>query len=116
ITRMGILTNIKSDSLKFSTTQPEKNHRLTTFDARGEQLRKWKRDGVERLQVCLTGWPREGYDRQHPDELPPAPRAGGWEGMRRLADTCKELGYLFSLHDQYRDFYLDAPSFDKQFA
>ena len=42
--------------------------------------------------------------------------AGGYEGMRRLAETCQELGYLFSLHDQYRDYYIDAPSYDVQFA
>lgn len=36
--------------------------------------------------------------------------------MKRLTETCKELGYLFCLHDQYRDFYVDAPSFDRQFA
>src|SRR5581483_12179893 len=66
--------------------------------------------------IVLTGWPHEGYDRQHPDELPPAPVAGGWEGMKRLADTCHDLGYLFSLHDQYRDYYTDAPSYDPQFA
>jgi hypothetical protein len=36
--------------------------------------------------------------------------------MKRLAETCKEIGYLFSLHDQYRDFYVDAPSWDPQFA
>ena len=36
--------------------------------------------------------------------------------MQRLADTCRELGYLFSLHDQYRDYYIDAPSYDVQFA
>jgi hypothetical protein len=36
--------------------------------------------------------------------------------MQRLADTCRDLGYLFSLHDQYRDYYIDAPSYDIQFA
>jgi hypothetical protein len=64
----------------------------------------------------VTGWPNQGYDRQHPDELPPAPIAGGVEGMKRLSETCREIGYLFSLHDQYRDYYTDAPSYDKQFA
>lgn len=115
-TRMGILTNIKSDSLRYSTTQPERNFRLTTFDERAAQLRSLKETGLDRLMVVLTSWPKEGYDRQHPDVLPPAPRAGGWEGMKRLADTCKELGYLFTLHDQYRDYYTDAPSYDVQFA
>jgi hypothetical protein len=36
--------------------------------------------------------------------------------MKQVADTCRELGYLFSLHDQYRDYYIDAPSYDPQFA
>jgi hypothetical protein len=36
--------------------------------------------------------------------------------MKRLADTCREIGYLFTLHDQYRDYYVDAPSYDPQFA
>lgn len=48
--------------------------------------------------------------------LPPAPAAGGWEGLKRWVDTCKELGYIYNLHDQYRDYYIDAPSYDPQFA
>ena len=115
-TRLGILTNIKSDSLHYNKEDPAANRRMTTFDERAAQLRKWKEQGLERLCVVLTGWPREGYDRQHPDELPPAPDAGGWEGMKRLAEACTELGYTFSLHDQYRDYYVDAPSYDPQFA
>jgi hypothetical protein len=66
--------------------------------------------------VVLTSWPKEGYDRQHPDVLPPALEGGGWDGMKRLADTCNELGYLFTLHDQYRDYYTDAPSYNLQFT
>ena len=116
LVRVGILTNIQPDSLRYSTTNPSKNFRLTTFDDRVKQFRQWKEKGLDRLHVCLTGWPNEGYDRQHPDELPPAPLAGGWEGMKRLAGVCHELGYLLSLHDQYRDYYVDAQSFDTQFA
>ena len=87
---------------------------LPTIDGtRAEYLKGFTAD---RLTVVLTGWPRLGYDRQHPDVLPPAPTAGGWEGFQRLANTCADLGYLFSLHDQYRDYYLDAPSYDEQFA
>ena len=116
MTRMGILTNIKSDSLRYSTTQPERNHHVTSFDERAQQIRDLKKSGLEHLMVVLTSWPKEGYDRQHPDVLPPAPEGGGWEGMKHLADTCKEVGYLFTLHDQYRDYYTDAPSFNTQFA
>ncbi|HTW94473.1 MAG TPA: DUF5696 domain-containing protein [Tepidisphaeraceae bacterium] len=115
-TRMGILTNIAKDSQSYSTTQPSKNYHLVTFDQRIADLNHLKAAGVDRLAVVLTGWPQFGYDRQHPDELPPSPAAGGWAGMKRLADACQKLGYLFMLHDQYRDYYLDAPSYDPQFA
>jgi Protein of unknown function (DUF3111). len=36
--------------------------------------------------------------------------------MKRLADALREIGYIFTLHDQYRDYYVDAPSYDPQFA
>src|SRR6266478_648217 len=36
--------------------------------------------------------------------------------MKRLVDTCRRLGYPVIFHDQYRDYYLDAPSYDPQFA
>jgi hypothetical protein len=116
ITRSGILTDIKPDSLRYKTNDPGFNRHVTTFDERADQFRQLKTQGLERLCVVMTGWPHAGYDREHPDELPPAPAAGGWEGMKRLADACAQLGYLFSLHDQYRDYYTDAPSFDPQFA
>lgn len=116
LTRLGILKNYKEDSFRFDKNDPTKNYSLNTFDQRAEQLRALKAKGIDRLHVCLTGWPKEGYDRQHPDELPPAPAAGGWEGMKRLAGALKDLGYLFTLHDQYRDYYIDAPSYDPQFA
>jgi Family of unknown function (DUF5696) len=116
LTRLSILRNLKPDSSRFDLKNPEKNYSLTTFDERARQLRELKAKGIERLHVCLTGWPYLGYDRQHPDELPPPPKAGGWEGMKRLADTSGEIGYIFTLHDQYRDYYIDAPSYDPQFA
>src|SRR5581483_3716705 len=111
LTRLGILRDFKPGSRRYGTTDPAKRRTMTSFDQRVEDLRALKTNGIPRLQVCLTGWPHYGYDRQHPDELPPAPDAGGYEGMKRLADACHELGYVFSLHDQYRDYYLDAPSF-----
>src|SRR5215212_5994429 len=89
---------------------------MTLFDERAKQLRELKAKGVERFNLVLTGWPHKGYDREHPDVLPVAPAAGGWEGMKRLAETCQELGYTFTLHDQYRDYYVEAPSYRPEFA
>ena len=69
--------------------------------------------GVEKLYLHLDGWAQPGYDNQHPDYTPACAEAGVWEGMKSLADTMQELGYMFGIHDQYRDYYLTAPSFDE---
>ena len=116
--RMGqrILKNFKPGSHRYKPDDPDHNYQVTTFDQRATELRALKAKGIEGAVVSLSAWPREGYDRQHPDVLPPAPAAGGWEGMKRWADACKELGYIPILHDQYRDYYVDAPSWDPQFA
>ena len=112
-TRVSILHNQKPDSDRYN---PTNHYELVTFDARAEQLHKLKARGVERALVFISGWPHLGYDRQHPDPLPPPESAGGWAGLKRLADACKDLGYPFIFHDQYRDYYVDAPSYDPQFA
>lgn len=115
IIRSSILTNYKSDGARW-TRDSTTRYKLVTFDQRATEFSRYKEKGLKKLCVVLTGWPNLGYDRQHPDAMPPAPSAGGWEGLKRLVDTCAKLGYLFSLHDQYRDYYLDAPSYNPQFA
>jgi hypothetical protein len=115
-TRVSILRNLKPESDRYDTKEPSKNYSLTTFDERARQLRELKARGVDRALILVSGWPHLGYDRQHPDSLPPPEKAGGWEGMKRLVATCRELGYLVIFHDQYRDYYLDAPSYKSQFA
>jgi hypothetical protein len=115
-TRVGILHDLSPESDRYDRNNPTNNYSLTTFDERAKQLRALKARGVEPVLVYVSGWPHLGYDHQHPDPLPPPEAAGGWEGMKRLADTCRELGYPFIFHDQYRDYYTDAPSYDPQFA
>ena len=115
-TRVSILRNLKPESDRYDTKDLSKNYSLTTFDERARQLKELKARGHERVLVFISGWPHLGYDRQHPDSLPPPEPAGGWAGMRRLVNACRELAYPVILHDQYRDYYLDAPSYDPQFA
>jgi hypothetical protein len=115
-TRVGILRNMNPESDRYDQKNLTNNYSLTTFDERARQLRALKARGVGRTLVFVSAWPHLGYDRQHPDPLPPPEVAGGWAGMKRLADTCNELGYPFIFHDQYRDYYVDAPSYDPQFA
>ena len=63
--------------------------------------------------VHIDGWIKEGYDNQHPDTMPPCENAGGIEGMLRLKKTIQDAGYQFAVHDQYRDYYVDAPSYNR---
>ena len=114
--RQHALRNYKPGSHRYDANNPTNNYRLVTFDELAKRLRDLKAAGVEKAFVTLAGWPNQGYDRQHPDAMPPAPVAGGWEGLKRWVKTCEELGYLYNLHDQYRDYYVDAPSYDPQFA
>ena len=67
-------------------------------------MRELKSLGVDKLYLHLDGWAEPGYDNNHPDYLPACTEAGGWEGMKELSDTMKELGFMFGIHDQYRDF------------
>jgi hypothetical protein len=87
-----------------------------TFAENAARLRELKKQGWEHLNVSLSGWLNQGYDRQTPDALPPSEAAGGWAGMKLFFDTCKEAGYTCWLHDQYRDYYQDAPSWNPDFA
>lgn len=112
----GIKTQVQHNSDFFDPENPEKNNHLTTFAQRTKEIRELHELGVEKLYLHLDGWAQPGYDNQHPDYLPACKEAGGWEDMKELADTMHECGYMFGIHDQYRDFYKAAPSFDENYA
>ncbi len=108
----SILYHTMKESSYYDKEHPENNHQLTTFAQRLADLKQLRRKGIKKLYVHLDGWGYRGYDNLHPDYLPPCPEAGGWDGMRQLVDGCQKMGYVIALHDQYRDYYLDAVSFD----
>ena len=87
-----------------------------TFTGRATQLAELKARGLKKAYVHLDGWIRMGYDAQHPDVWPPSQVAGGLEGLLTLQKTVHDCGWLFALHDQYRDYYLDAPSYTPALA
>lgn len=112
----GIKTFVQPNSDFYDAENPRKNNHLTTFAQREQEIRQLHEMGVEKLYLHLDGWAEPGYDNRHPDYGPACEAAGGWEGMKSLADAMHECGYLFGIHDQYRDYYLIAPSFDENFA
>lgn len=112
----GIKTVVQPNSDFFDPENPEKNNNLTRFETREKEIHHLHDLGVEKLYLHLDGWAQPGYDNQHPDYLPACKEAGGWEGMKSLVDAMHECGYIFGIHDQYRDYYLAAPSFDENYA
>ncbi len=108
-----ILHNVRPSSRVYDKDNPAKNYHLWRFDQRAEELRKLAAKGVKRAYVHLDAWQFRGYGT-HPDNLPPCPEAGGWDGMRLFADTCDRLGYVFAVHDNYIDYYLDSKSYDER--
>ena len=87
-----------------------------TFYERAEEMKRLKALGLDKLYIHTDGWGKNGYDNDHPYILPPCEQASGWDGFKKLSDVCRELGYVFALHDQYRDYYYDSPVFDKNKA
>ncbi len=110
----SILYHIQPESSYYHKDDPAKNHRVVSFKERARQLRQLSGKGIKRAYVHLDGWGFRGYDNLHPDIIPPCPDAGGWEGMKRFSNTCDQIGYVFAIHDQYRDYYLDAKSYDQR--
>ena len=95
----------------YDKEHPENNHSCVPFSQREEELKALKAKGLERAYTHFDGWGVRGYDNLHPSPLPPNEEAGGTEGMKKLSETTRALGYIFGVHDQYRDYYLDAPDF-----
>lgn len=112
----GIKTQVMTNSDFYDAENPDKNNHLTPFSVRTEEIKKFYELGVEKLYLHLDGWAEPGYDNQHPDYLPTCEKAGGWKAMKELSDTMHECGYLFGIHDQYRDYYYAAKTFDENFA
>ncbi len=83
-----------------------------TFYERAQQIKKLKQCGLDKLYIHTDGWGKDGYDNNHPYILPPCEAAGGWDGLKEFAKVSRDLGYIFALHDQYRDFYYSSPVFD----
>lgn len=112
----GIYSRIEPESFYYNKEHPKKNERLVTFAEMEKRIEATKALGIEKAFVHIDGWARMGYDNQHPDALPPCEKAGGWRGFKSLCATVKNLGYQFAIHDQYRDYFLAAPSYKPEYS
>ena len=107
----GIAVHISPKSDYYTPGEPAKNDYYTTFEQRAAELRALRDKGLVKGYTHFDGWGLHGYDNLHPSPFPPHEAAGGVEGMRRLSEAARDVGYIFGIHDQYRDFYYDGPDF-----
>ena len=112
---MGIQTFVQPDSRFYDSKNPEKNNHLTTFETRMHEMEEYAKMGMKNLYLHLDGW-GVAYDNNHPDVMPINQGAGGPETMARLQQRVNDLGYLFGIHDQYRDYYHRAKSYNLEYA
>jgi hypothetical protein len=117
IIHTSILYHTQPASDLYNKTDLAQNHQLATFYDRAQQLKVLaEKRNLKRAYLHLDGWGYRGYDNLHPDVLPPCEEAGGWNGMKYFGHVCDSLGFLFAIHDQYRDYYHDAASYDPRHA
>lgn len=112
IVHTGCAVHIHPASMFYDPNNPENNDNFFPFSGTAQLLRELKAKGAEKAYLHLDGWGNHGYDNLHPEPFPIHEGAGGAAGMKDLQETCTELGYYFGIHDQYRDYYYDAPHFD----
>lgn len=77
----------------------------------GDALKQAFRYGLTNSALVWHNWQRWGYDYRLPEIFPPNPDFGTTEEFARLATICKEQDVIFAPHDNYIDFYPDAPGF-----
>lgn len=116
VVHTAIKTNIVPESRFYDHENPSANTRVVSFEDRRKEIEYYKKLGASKIYLHLDGWGEPGYDNQHPDYLPACEEAGGWDGLKSLVDYIQENGDLIGLHDQYRDYYFDAKTFDKENA
>ncbi|MGN0178735.1 MAG: DUF5696 domain-containing protein [Monoglobaceae bacterium] len=76
-----------------------------TFDDVIKVMEAYKKAGIEKAEFCLVGWNMKGHDGRWPQILPVESSFGGEEGLKRLIDTAKCLGYAITCHTNSTDMY-----------
>jgi hypothetical protein len=82
------------------------------FADNADWLRELASYHLTHLLTIAHVWQNGGYDNRLPDVLPALESLGGDEGMKQWAQTAVGLKELFALHENYVDFYPNAPSYD----
>jgi hypothetical protein len=84
----------------------------TPFSSAKSNVQSLRNAGVSNIWVIVHVWQNGGFDNKLPDVLPANSSYGGDAGLRTLSETVRTNGYLFSLHENYVDFYSNSVSWN----
>ncbi len=84
-----------------------------TFDDVIKIMEAYKRVGIEKAEFCLVGWNMKGHDGRWPQILPVESSFGGEEGLKRLINKAKCLGYAITCHTNSTDMYSISNRFNE---
>lgn len=87
-----------------------------SFDRVGEILDEFKRQGIERAEICLVGWNHKGHDGRFPQLFPVEERLGGEAGLRRLIKKAQAMGFQIVCHTNSSDAYMVADTWDAEYV
>jgi len=85
-----------------------------TFAENAQTIRDLADYGVTNAAIINHVWQRGGYDNEYPTVLPANAGLGGDEKLREFSQAAKDAGHLFSLHENYVDFYPNSELYTEQ--
>jgi hypothetical protein len=95
-------------------TEPPMNVAVT-FDRVGDILDAFKRQGIDRAEICLVGWNQKGHDGRFPELFPVEEQLGGEVKLRKLIKKAQAMGYQIVCHNNSYDAYMIADTWDAEY-
>ncbi|MFO7936185.1 MAG: DUF5696 domain-containing protein [Kiritimatiellia bacterium] len=86
-----------------------------TFDRAGDILDEFKRQGIDRAEICLVGWNRKGHDGRFPELFPVEEQLGGEKKLRELIKKAQSMGFQIVCHNNSYDAYQIAKNWDGEY-
>ncbi|MCC6354483.1 MAG: hypothetical protein IT577_11390 [Verrucomicrobiae bacterium] len=86
-----------------------------TFDRVGEILDEFKRQGIERAEICLVGWNQKGHDGRYPQLFPVEGALGGEARLRHLIKKARQMGFQIVAHTNSSDAYRISADWDEEY-
>jgi len=90
--------------------------RVMSFAQAGQNLRRLKDAGVEKVYTQSVGWNPRGHDGTWPTRFPIEQRLGGERSFRELIELGKSLGYQMNIHDNYNAANLKSPDTNLEYV